>query len=304
MRKLRVLIILCAISLIGMFAGTAVAAEGHLTPPPGKVRVATTCVKLRLGAKSTNLAEMLDLIDKTAMCCNPDIIVLSESIFTRMNREGVSTTNDTGNSEELEGPCFEALKRKAVERGCYIAFNLNAPHENETPKKFYNSNFLISPEGVIIGRYDKNKVPDAEIKAGLSTGEGRPVFELAVRGMKVKTGMAICYDLADKAYAEGEERVVKTLVDNGANLILVSTIGDFTAEAISAAKDNGVYIVVSGQDKYIDNSLGASAIIDPKGNTLVQFTDKTGFQNQPYEDMLYRKGEDGSFGYADIKIVE
>ena len=286
----------------GLFASTVFASGDHLTSPPGHIRVATTCIKLRLRTKSANLTEVLALIDKTANACKPDVLVLSESIFTRANPGGVSITDNTGNSGTLTDPCIEALKRKAVVHGCFIAFNLNAPKENENPEKFYNSNFIISPEGKIIARYDKNKVPDAEIEAGLLIGAGRPVFDLTIRGMKVKVGMAICYDLATDAYTEGEERVVKTLANKGAQLILVSTIGDYTIEGIHDAKENGVYVIVSGQDKYRDNNLGASAIIDPKGNVLVQFTDHTGLPNQTYEEMQYKKGVDGSFGYKDIPV--
>jgi predicted amidohydrolase len=303
MSKLRIVFLYGILPFILMFASTALTYGDNLAIPPGNIRVATTCVKLRLGSKSSNLAEVLALIDKTADACKPDMIVLSESVFTRMNREGVSnSTEDAGNSEELSGPVFEALKRKAVERKCYIAFNLNAPGENENPKRFYNSNFIISPEGKIVGRYDKNRVPEGEIKMGLSLGAGRPVFDITIRGMKVKVGMAICFDLADVAYKEGEERVVKTLANQGAKIVLVSTIGDFTMEALKDAKDNGVYVVISGQDKYREDKLGASAIFDPEGKILSQFTDRTGITDQPFEQMLYRKGQDGSFGYADIKI--
>jgi len=299
MRELKTVLFIC----IFMFAGTASPYADNLISPPGNIRVATTCIKLRLGSKSKNLAEILDLIDKTANACNPDIIVLSESIFTRMNCGTVlSSADDTGNSEDLSGPVFEALKRKAVERKCFIAFNLNAPYENGTPAGVYNSNFIISPEGKIIGRYDKNRVPEGEINSGLSIGSGRPVFELTIRGMDVKVGMAICYDVAEEAYSAGEERVVKTLANKGAKIVLVSTIGDYTSKAVEDAKDNGIYMVVSGQDKYRGDDLGASAIIDPKGNVLMQFTDRTGMPGQPFEQMQYRKGEDGSFGYADIRL--
>jgi len=293
-------------SILPLFLMSTVACSSgdNNGPPPGYIRVATTCVKLRLGSKSKNLEAILDLIDKTANDCKPDIIVLSESVFTRMNGGAVSNSSeDTGNSEALSGQVFEALKRKAVERKCFIAFNLNAPRENET-EGFFNSNFLISPEGKIAGRYDKNKLPEAEIKSGLSKGTERPVFDLTVREMAVKAGMAICYDLADEAYSEGEERVVKTLANKGATIVLVSTIGDFTSEAARDAKDNGIYVVVSGQDKYRTDDFGASAIIDPNGKALTQFTDRTGLPNQTFEDMQYRKGVDGTFGYADIKVKD
>ena len=303
MKNLRLVLLFCIFPLVLMLSGIACSSGGN-TPPTGTIRVATTCVKLRLGSKSKNLAAILELIDKTANDCQPDIIVLSESVFTRMNSESVSNSmDDKGNSGELSGPVFEALKKKAVERKCFIAFNLNAPREDET-EGFYNSNFLISPEGKMVGRYDKNKLPEAEIEMGLSEGTERPVFDLTIRGMDIKAGMAICYDLADEAYLEGEERVVKTLANKGAKIVLVSTIGDFTSEAVKDAKDNSIYVVVSGQDKYRTDDFGASAIIDPNGKVLTQFTDRTGLPNQTFEDMQYRKGVDGSFGYADIKVKD
>jgi len=304
MYKMRIVLLLSVFALI--CTGMIFACGDNQTSSPEKtIRVATTCVKLRLGSKSTNLTAISDLIDKTAKASQPDIIVLSESVFTRMNPEPVSnSTSDTGNAEELSGPVVEALKKKAIEHGCYLAFNLNAPYENESPRRFYNSNFIISPEGKIVGRYDKNKVPPAEIEMGLSIGSGRPVFDLTIKGMKVKVGMAICYDLAYDAYALGEERVANTLAKNGAFIVLVSTIGDFTSEALQDAKGYGIYMVVAGQDKYRDDGYGASAIIDPKGQILKQFTDRTGLPNQSFEQMLYRKGEDGSFAYADIVIAD
>ena len=305
MKQLRVILFFCLLPFIGSFTDTACANDDNLAPSPESIRVATTCVKLRLGSKSANLAAILDLIDKTADACKPDLIVLSESVFTRMNRGSLANSaEDTGNAEELSGPVFEALKRKAVERKCYLVFNLNAPRENETPKRYYNSNFIVSPEGRIVGRYDKNKVPKSEIEMGLVEGTERPVFNLSIKGKTVKVGMAICYDLADDPYKEGEERVSKTLTKNGAQIILVSTIGDFTREAVRDAKDNNIYVVISGQDKYREDDYGASAIIAPDGQILSQFTDRTGLPNQPIEQMRYRKGEDGSFGYADIKSRE
>jgi len=140
-------------------------------------------------------------------------------------------------------------------------------------------------------------------------------FILMIRGMLFACGdnstpssdhiriATTCVKLADEAYAAGEERVVKTLANNGAIIVLVSTIVDYTSEAIQDAKDNGVYMVVSGQDKYREDNFGASAIIDSKGNVLTQFTDRTGRPNQTYEQMQYRKGEDGSLGYTDIEII-
>ena len=309
-------------------------------PDPGYIRVATTCVKLRLSSKSNNLREVLNLIDKTANACHPDVIVLSESILTRMNPGKVSEPDsDLGQSERVTGPCFAAIEAKAVQYGCYIVFNMNAPYEGEVPPKYYNSDFLISPAGEIVGRYDKNKVPLGELNDGLVPGTERPVFDINIRGMAWKVGMEICFDLdygidpdnnswgVAPAYQPGEERVSTTLAKEGAQLIFASSVGDFVHEAGMDAQNNGVYMVIAGQDKYRVElpdymNVGISAIIDPTGNALAQVTDRTGFARRvppkpgdqvvksptgitygliTYEELCYVYGQDGSYTFADLK---
>ena len=271
------------------------------------IRLATTCVKLRLQSKSNNLGPILNLIDRAALEAAPDIIVISESIFTRMNPSGVRFAGiDGGGSEELGGPVFIAMQDKAKEHGMYIIFNINAPYEGPEveDRLFYNSNFLVSPEGEIVGRYDKNMLPPDEINAGLTPSTERPVFDIEIRGHTITIGMPICYDLDRTAYGPDEERVTTTLVNNGAEIIFVPTIGDYTFEAVKDAIEYGVYFVVAGQDRYQNDPYEASAIIDLEGKLLVKFTDRTGLPGQSYEQMQYRPGEDGSFGYVDVSKIK
>jgi len=269
------------------------------------VVVAVTCVKLRLGSKLNNLFPVLEIIEETVAETNPDIVVLSESIFTRMNPDGLKDADkDTGKTEELGGPVFEAIAAKAMEHEIYIVFNVNAPYESkdEPGRLFYNSNFLVSPDGEIIGRYDKNKLPPDEITLGLTPGTERPVFDIEIRGKTVTVGMLICYDFAREAYAEGEVKVAQTLAESGASLILASSIGDYVYEAVIDAANGGVFIAVAGQDRYMNDDYAASAIIAPDGSVILQFTDRTGLPNQSYEQMQYRKGQDGSFESVALRL--
>jgi len=269
------------------------------------VRVATTCVKMRLGSKSQNLVPILQLIDKAVEAGQPDILVLSESVFTRMNIHGIEDAAlDTSIAEELDGPVFKELMARAAQHKIYIAFTIYAPggDADAAPRAFFNSNFLLSPEGEIVGRYDKNKLPKSEAEAGCKPGTERPVFDISVDGKAVRVGMMNCYDFSLDGYCEGEERVAASLANKGAKILLGSSIGDYTSEAVSDAAANGVYVVMAGQDKYRENDYGASAIIDPKGGILVQFTDRTGYPGLDMDVMRYRPGQDGSYGYADIVL--
>ena len=248
---------------------------------------------------------MLVLIDKAAKS-NPDIIVLSESLYTRGGDWEEHWPNVT---EEVPGNCSNAIAEKANQYGCYIVFNLNAP---DVDGVFRNANFLMSPEGKIVGRYNKNKVPgsiydeDSEIWSGLVPDTERPVFDIDIRGMRWTVGMEVCWDLDPGAYKAGEERVSTTLANKGADLILISSIGDYTYEAMQDAKNENVYVVIAGQDKYRRDypnwrNTDMSAIIDPSGNILAQVTDRTADQSLEYEEMMYRYGQDGSYVCADIK---
>jgi predicted amidohydrolase len=287
--------------------GHAAPGEQEPADEPFVIRVATTGVKLRLGNKNSNLEAILRLMDKAAESA-PDIIVLSESVFTRMNsagfdRNGIVNTGNTGHSELISGPVFTALKEKAVEYGSYIAFNINAPYGDDL-SAIYNSNFLISPEGEIVGRFDKNVLPGDEVRAGLARGFERPVFDIEINGRTVRVGMAICADFARDAYeyaVDGEEYVAQTLAENGAEIILFSTIGDFKHEAVYYAERFGVYIVVAGQDKYLGTPYATSGVVGPGGEILLAFSDRTGLESR-WPEMQYRAGEDGSWGYADITI--
>ena len=303
----KICILVVAFMLIGNL--TACSSNGETFT----VRVATTCVKLRLGSKSENLRYTLELLERTVAETNPDIVLLSESIFTRMNPQDINDFGDYGQAEAPGGPIFTAMQDAARQHGIYLIFNLNAPQENNSPPGIFNSSFLVNPQGEIIGRYDKNMLPPCEVEAGLIPGTERPVFTINVNGHDVVIGMVICYDVAyaDRDYHPfdpGSERVVKTLADQGAQIIFNSTIGDFILESIQEGKRFGAWMVVAGQDEFRWDKqdygipMGVSGVSDPSGNARLIFSDRTADTRLPHEEMRFRPGEDGSFGYYDIRL--
>jgi len=277
------------------------------------VRVATTCVKLRLGSKSENLMHILELLDRTVAETNPHIVLLSESIFTRMNPYGTDNFGDYGRAEELGGLVFTAMQDAALRHGIYLIFNINAPQEGGNPAGIFNSSFLVNPRGEIIGRYDKNIIPGDERMDGIQSSEDRPVFTINVNGHDVVIGMVICYDVA---YAgrivhpmyPGHVRIIQSMVDQGAQIIFNSTIGDYVIESVLEAEIFNVWIVIAGQDEHVWDKpnwnipLGVSGVIDPTGTPRLLFSDRTADTRLSFEEMQFRPGFDGSFGYYDIRL--
>jgi predicted amidohydrolase len=237
-------------------------------------RVATTNVKIRQGTIDHNLPEIIKLVDK-ASTCNPDIIVLSESIYTR----GTSTLSET-----VPGPYFDAMEAKAKQYNCYIAFNVNELRGD----KSYNTDFLLDRNGILVGKYDKVKVPAAEISSGLSPGNTFPVFKTEFGYL----GMEVCWDIDPINNAE----VTTNLVANGAEAILVSSVGDYTYSAAAQAAQFGKWFVVAGQDKYQLDSYHASAIINPSGVEVAGITDQSSILN------YYNSETDGSYAFYDINL--
>ena len=129
--------------------------------------------------------------------------------------------------------------------------------------RLYNTAFILSPEGELIGKYRKtHPVPPEETKGWeVSPGEDLPVFDMPFGRM----GIMICFD---NYFCE----VARTLAVKGAKLICYPTMNKprHTLSTLSAARaiDNGCFIassVVIGEPI----CQGSAAIHDPHGEVLV-----------------------------------
>ena len=157
--------------------------------------------------------------------------------------------------ETIDGPYCTLMKRKAREHNCYMFFSYNALDEEGIRR---NQAVLVGRDGGVVGIYNKTHLSLTEYEAGIVPGDTYPVFDTDFG----RVGMLICWD----AYFPEPARAMAM---QGAEMLLISTAGDPTHRHISHAKQNGVYVVVSGSnDGICQEGIYNTKIIDPTGEVL------------------------------------
>ncbi len=185
----------------------------------------------------------------------------------------------------IPGEETKALGEKCKQYGCYLA---GAAFEKiaEFPNHFFNTGFIISPEGEVILKYRKVNSSNNNIEISSS-----PVDVLDQYGPQelfpvVKTpignlGMFICYD-------GWFPEVARCLMLNGAEVMLrpmgaagVPTTSErewWVQHNRSRAHENLAYVLGanwadSPDSEYGSSSSGNSMIVDFRGNVVAQHTD-------------------------------
>lgn len=276
----------------------------------GTVRVATTAISVRNETLDKNRKGWISVIDKAAVV-GPDVIVLSEGVYTR----GTGTAT-TSLGEAIDGDLFRSMSEKAKEYKVYLVYSF-FERVVGTPKDdgLYNVAILLDRDGKIAGRYVKYKLPADEINMGATSGESMykagkktllesfPVFQTDF-GI---VGLEVCYDMEYK-------EPTKELAKNGAQIIFAPSIGYFGKNYNYLAKENNVFLVVSGQDSYAyttgfdgtvqnaDNKDDISFIIGKSGEKLAGCRDITtdAASFEPWYNFDAKTC--GSFTYTDIKL--
>ena len=132
---------------------------------------------------------------------------------------------------ELRSEC-EAIAALAGQLGLWTAFGCN--HRLTPPNRPHNSLYVISEEGVLVGRYDKRLCSHAEMTHWYSPGVRPLVFE--VDGFKF--GAALCIELHfPELFAEYEHL--------GVDCVLFSAYSDepmFAIEARAHAATNNYWL--------------------------------------------------------------
>ena len=208
-----------------------------------------TCPTLEIA-----LEKIIHAVDKAGEK-NPDLIALSEVIYDF--GAGLPIPETAENIKE-GGTFLNAMKEKAKQYSCYIVANL---HEKDDDNHYYNTSVLIGRDGEVVGKYSKTHNSMSEFEKGVTPGNEYPVFDTDIG----KIGMLICWD----AYFPEPARI---LTQNGADLIVVSTVGDAAHRHIARAMENGVYVLVSGNHFANLNNCGIlpCKVIDPQGHILSQ----------------------------------
>ena len=194
---------------------------------------------------------------------NPDLVVIPEFfnqpyIFNRRNHEYYDW------AEPASGPSITRMREKAREHGIHLVATL---YELDRPGLYYDTAFIIDPEGEIIGKFRK-VMPGLYLsleRMYFRFGSHFPVFRIG----EWRIGIVICYETFFPEHA-------RCSAVNGAELIVVPfaapKIGPWRELMITRAWENAVYFAPCNKVRREGDwdFGGISMIIDPEGQVLAE----------------------------------
>ena len=217
---------------------------------------------------------------------SPKLIVFPES-FLHGYGPMKTRTYETNSRFALRIPGEEtkALGEKCKQYGFYLA-GAGFEKDDRFPHHFFNTGFIISPEGEVILKYRKVNSSNNNIEISAS-----PVDVLSQYGPQelfpvAKTpignlGMFICYDgwfpeVARCLMVNGAEVMIRPMGPSG-----IPTMSErewWIWQNRSRAYENLAYVLGSNwadspDSDYGSSSSGASMIVDFRGNVITQHTD-------------------------------
>jgi len=164
-------------------------------------------------------------------------------------------------AETLPGPASNRFAALAKELGIWIIFGMD---ENRRGKLF-NTAILMNPRGEIRGAYSKVHLQNWMVASGVNHGDGFPVWEAEIGGVKAKVGIEICYDV------QHPESTLE-LALGGAEIVFIPYgTDDFSRPLLvhlfeTRALENRLYIVRVNYGA--PRMSGTSSIIDFEGSTV------------------------------------
>jgi predicted amidohydrolase len=186
-----------------------------------------------------NVEAFVNAADKAGRL-KPDIICFTESV--------ISNLVDLPLEEKCQPVPGEWTAMAAEKARLYNTYIILPMYESDGGI-IYNSAVLIGRDGELKGKYRKMHIPLAEAEAGITPGDEYGIFYTDFG----RIGIMICWD---QAFPE----VARILRLNGAEMIFLPTYGEEPLQQMARAKDNGVYVIVSGmygpQSSRIINPLG------------------------------------------------
>jgi N-carbamoylputrescine amidase len=229
------------------------------------LRLAVIQMQSKSDARDDNVAKACKYIDDVAEE-KPDLVVVPEFF----NIEYVFQWRDYAyidRAEPEDGYTITAMREKAREHSTTICATI---FEEEGPGVYFDTAFMIGPDGEIFGKYRKTHPAAVQSleKIYFRGGTVFPVWE--INGLKV--GVIICYD---HCFPE----TARCSAINGAELVL----GPFAAPRfptwdelmVTRAWENGVYMAptnkVGLEGEWIFG--GRSLVVDPFGAIVAQASD-------------------------------
>lgn len=194
-------------------------------------------------------------------------IVCFEQLFSTRWFPREKSSQHFALAEGEDGPTLEALRPIAVETGMTLICPI---FERAGENEYYNTAFVLGPDGAIAGKYRKIHIPELplwEERHYFQPGNlGFPVFE----SQGLKFGIQMCWD---NFFPEGARR----LAVKGADLIFCPNAAAFAStrrwETVITASAivNNMYLFrinrVGGEEK--QDFYGRSFCVSPEGEMLM-----------------------------------
>jgi predicted amidohydrolase len=167
------------------------------------VRVGLIQMDARLHDKPYNMARAEALIRKAAasgakIVCTPEAAVqgyervdLPPGTSVDAPEIVAARAKILAAAETIPGPATHKFSALAKELRIWIVFGMD---ENRGGNLF-NTAVLMNPAGEIAGTYSKVHLQNWMQASGVNHGDGFPVWEIEIAGVKVKIGIEICYDI-------------------------------------------------------------------------------------------------------------
>jgi predicted amidohydrolase len=167
------------------------------------IRVGLIQMDGRLNDKQYNLARAENLIRQAAargakIVCTPEASVqgyVRVELPPGTSADALQIVAERAKilaaAETIPGPATNRFSALAKELGIWMVFGLD---ENRGGKLF-NTAVLMNPQGQIVGTYSKVHLQNWMLASGVNHGDGFPVWEVEIGGVKTKVGIEICYDI-------------------------------------------------------------------------------------------------------------
>lgn len=166
-------------------------------------------------------------------------------------------------AEPIPGPSTRRFSALARKYGVWIVFGMDENRDG----RLFNTAVLMNPEGRIAGTYSKVHLQNWMVASGVHHGDGFPVWDIDVNGVRVKVGIEICYDV------QHPESTLE-LALGGAEIVFIPyCTDDFSRPLLihlfeTTALEDKLYIVRANYAS--PRNTGTSSIIDYKGETVRQ----------------------------------
>ncbi len=258
-----------------------------------KIRVAST--QYRTGNDvQANLATLLDLIEQAA-AGGAQLVVAPE--FGNHTSFYEDADHAWGIAVDTEGDYVRAVREKAAD--CQIHVVFNATRRGESKGDIYITNFLVGPDGELIGYNDKQVLMGGESIFLSGATEPGQVFDTSIG----RIGMMSCLDGVPPECARNLGLRGARIITNGHNSCALDE--PYTHIPIIAA-ENHCWVIASGKlgpvvvdemlqpladqvriPAHLITALGENPILDPMGKAVARF-----------------ECEQGGLIFADIEVDE